>query len=76
MKYAMVSVEKALAAGFKKVGHRISTDGTQMMLNEAELRSLGGSPFSAAISLGGNAVNLKIAKQRVRQINEKSFLKE
>ena len=75
MKYAMVSVEKALAAGFKKVGHRISADGTQMMLNEKELRRLG-APSSAARSLGGTAVNLKNAIQRVRQINEENFLTE
>lgn len=75
MKYAMVSVERALAAGFKKIGHNISSDGTQMMLNEKELMRLG-SPASAAIQLGGRLVKHKTAVQRKRQINTKNFLNE
>lgn len=73
----MVSVEKALAAGFKKVGHRISKDGKQMMLNEQELRKVNAESIaSAAIQLGGRVVNEKTAVQRVRQINQRAFITE
>lgn len=73
----MVSVEKALAAGFKKIGHQISADGTQMMLNEKELMRLAPKkPASAAIQLGGRLVKHNTAVQRVRQRNHKNFLNE
>lgn len=71
----MVSVEKALAAGFEKVGHRVSDDGTQMMLNEKELLRLGNAS-SVAASLGGRLVMAKTAVQRTRQRNMQSFITE
>lgn len=64
MKYAIVSTEKAVAAGISKAGHRMSADGTQMFLNEKELRRVGVTPADGATRLGGRTIKLSTALQR------------
>lgn len=76
MRYAIVKTELAVKMGFKPIAHRVSADGTQMVLNEQELRRVNKDIDIAARSLGGRAVRKDTALYRIRRWDDKVYTKD
>ena len=68
MRYSIIDTKKGKEMGFDPKCHRLSKDGSRMVVNECELVKTGKTPEEAAVLLGGELLSEGACMQQINKM--------